>query len=117
MSTLVRWARMISSVPVMPDLASEGMPCGTKSTVYLTVLEDVLLEELDDAGWESMKLILPLNGSLVAPSMVSVAFWPTLRLEMSAWLTWACATSSRGAPTVASAVPLLTLFPRATLHE
>ncbi|HMC03513.1 MAG TPA: hypothetical protein VKI23_05260, partial [Cellulomonadaceae bacterium] len=62
-STFLRCARMTSSVPVIPDLASEGRRCGTKFTVYWTVLDDVPLEELDDAGWVSMKPIVPVNES------------------------------------------------------
>ena len=60
---------------------------------------------------------MPVNGSLVAPSIVSAAFWPTFSEEMSAWVTRAWAIRSLGKPMVARAVLLLTLLPRPTFHD
>ncbi len=39
-STLLRLAIVTVSEPVMPDLARHGRPCGARSTVYSTVLDE-----------------------------------------------------------------------------
>ena len=84
--------------------------------MYSVVLDE-LPDELDEAGWVEIEVILASNEPFVRPSIVQAAVWPTLSEERSAWLTWAWTSRSRGKSIVASAVELLTAPPRRTFQD
>ena len=80
------------------------------------LVDEAELEELAEVG--SLAMVVTVPSKAVDESLItSVAFWPTLSLAISAWLTAAVAISGRGKSTVARVVPLPTLLPTTTLHD
>ena len=65
MSTLLACWRTMSSVPVIPDLANFGRLCGETVIEYCVELDELVAEELLDAGSLEMKLMRPVKASLV----------------------------------------------------
>ena len=65
MSTLLACLRTIVSVPVIPDFANFGRPCGETVIEYWVELDELVAEELLDAGSLEMKLMRPVKAALV----------------------------------------------------